>query len=305
MSRVIVTGATGFLGQHMLPFLAERGFEVHALSRRSPPATAAGVEWHQASLFDQEELSSLLRKMRCSHLVHLAWYTTPPLYWEAPENTAWVNASLNLFRAFAEAGGRRILAAGSCAEYSWEDGCCREDTTPLEPTSLYGRSKETVRRMLNELASTTGISAVWARVFFPYGPGEHPTKLVSSLSSALLKGETAECATPNVARDFIYAVDAASALDAVLVSNLTGAVNIGNGAPIRIRQIAEKVAHIIGRVDLLRYGNAPTEDRPVVADVTKLRDNVHWTPRYSLDDGVAQTVEWVRYQLKSQIASPR
>jgi nucleoside-diphosphate-sugar epimerase len=210
-----------------------------------------------------------------------------------------------LFREFAKAGGHRIVAMGSCAEYNWKQGSGREGATSLQPASLYGRSKQSLRRMLDDLASSGAVNAAWARLFFPYGPGEHPSKLVSSLSTALLKGEAAECATPDLRRDFIYAADVGSALASVLASDLTGAIDIGSGVAVRIREVAESVARAIGRTDLLRFRTpvpGADEDPPVIADVTRLKDQLHWTPRYSLETGVDKTVAWVRHALQSPAA---
>jgi nucleoside-diphosphate-sugar epimerase len=294
MKRVLVTGASGFIGRPLLPLLVAAGFEVHAVGHSAPHGHPAAVQWHRADLLDATQAKALVRRAACSHLIHLAWYTTPPVYWEAPENRAWVEASSALFREFADAGGKRILATGSCAEYSWKEGPCKEDITPLEPGTLYGKSKVELQRRLAGWAQGD-IEWAWARIFFPYGPGEHPSKLVSSLAIALLKGEPAHCATPEVRRDFIYVSDAASALAAVLQSEFFGTINVGCGVAAKVREIAEKTAHKIGRPDLLHF-NSPEAGRSdhsvVVADVTRLRHQVRWLPQHDLSEGISQTVAW-------------
>ena len=112
MSRILLTGATGFIGRHVLPRL--KG-EVHAVTTRPPPA-GDSVRWHRADLLSSAEI---VAEVRPEVLVHLAWYVEPGRYWTAPENIQWVEASLALLRAFAGAGGRRAVVAGTSAEYDW------------------------------------------------------------------------------------------------------------------------------------------------------------------------------------------
>src|SRR5688572_5048389 len=140
MKRVLVTGASGFLGLHALPVLAARGFEVHATSLRKQPVVP-GVRWHQSNLLDEQSIARLIAEVRVSHLLHLAWCAVPGRFWTAPENLLWAGASLNLIRAFRDHGGERVVVAGTCAEYDWHAGPCREDTTPIRPATVYGRCK--------------------------------------------------------------------------------------------------------------------------------------------------------------------
>ena len=165
---VLVTGASGFIGRNALAPLRASGFEVHAVGRRQLAADDAdGVVWHPVDLLDATTRAGLVRDIAPSHLLHLAWYAEPGRFWTAPENLAWAEASIGLFRDFAACGGSRAVFAGTCAEYDWSGGVCREDTTPLRPATLYGACKLAVAGVVT--AAGAGPSTAWGRVFFPMG----------------------------------------------------------------------------------------------------------------------------------------
>jgi nucleoside-diphosphate-sugar epimerase len=292
MNRLLVTGATGFLG---VPCVARATaeFEVHAAARGSgPPFT--GVVYHTCDLFDAEQVNTLLATVRPTHLLHLAWIATPGVYWTSPENYRWVEASKHLLTAFAERGGQRAVVAGTCAEYDWTAaGACNEFTTPTRPATVYGRCKNE----LCEWCERCGVSVAWARLFFLYGPGEHSARLVPSVARALLAGDVAECSGGTQQRDFLHTTDVADALLALLQSDITGPVNVGSGEPVAVRSVIETVAEECGRPELVRFGARPTpaNDPPLlVADVTRLRDELGWQPRIALEDGLRECVKWWR-----------
>ncbi len=296
MSRVLVTGATGFIGRHTLSRLAERGFEVHAVARSAPP-DGSEATWHTTDLLARGAAERLVRAIRPSHLLHLAWFATPGEFWSSPENHRWVEASTNLIREFAAAGGNRVVVAGTCAEYDWSSGLCVEGETRLEPATLYGRCKQTLHERTEQLAREAGIADAWGRIFFVYGPHEHPSRLVASVIRSLLRGEEARCSHGQQVRDFLHVVDVADAFVALVDSDAAGPVNIASGSPKRLRDLVELVADEVGCRDLLRFGAVPTppgEPPVLVADVRRLGEELGWVPRLSLEEGVAQTVEWWR-----------
>src|SRR5262245_25682090 len=131
MEKVLITGATGFLGRHCLAPLLARSAEVHAAARSAAARPDSRVHAHSIDLLDNDQVSAMLAEIRPTQLLHLAWITTPGVYWTSPENPRWVAAGENLMRVFAANGGRRAVFAGSCAEYDWNCGPCRETTTPL------------------------------------------------------------------------------------------------------------------------------------------------------------------------------
>lgn len=289
---VLVTGATGFIGRHVIAPLLRGGAVVHAVSRgrRELP----GVRTWACDLFDRQRTRDVVAAVRPTHLLHLAWEATPGRFWTSPDNLDWVAASLHLVRAFAEAGGKRVVAAGTCAEYDWTvgDGTFREDH-PTNPSTLYGAAKDATRRVVQAYCEGTGLSWAWGRVFNPYGPGEPAGKLVGSVINALARGEPARCSAGTQVRDYLHVEDVANAFFRLLISDVLGGVNIGSGIGTSVGEVAKKLGELAGRPDLIRLGELPTRaDEPlrVVADVRRLTAEVGWRPRFDIRSGVADTL---------------
>jgi nucleoside-diphosphate-sugar epimerase len=233
--------------------------------------------------------------VRPTHLLHLAWYVPPGKYWTSLENIRWLEASLDLLQQFAEHGGSRVVTAGTCAEYSWSPGgVCHELNTPLEPASLYGASKDALRRMQESLANQLGFSSAWGRVFFPYGPGEPADRLVPSVIQRLLRGEPAPCSHGRQVRDFMHVDDVARAFAVLLDSDRAGVVNIASGCPVTIADVVMTIGDLLGRSDLIQLGALPTragEPDELLADTDALR-SLGFSPRFNLREGLMETVRW-------------
>jgi len=300
VNRVLVTGAAGFIGRHCLGELLQRGFEVHALSSRPVTKGGGAVVWHRANLLEPSQTAALIDRVRPSHLLHLAWYTVPGEYWTSLENLRWVEGSLRLFLEFARQGGRRVVAAGSCSEYEWRAGTYGEATTPLAPMSLYGTAKHAVQLLLAALARGAGLSAAWGRIFYVFGPHEHPERLVPQVVTSLLRREPARCSHGAQRRDFLYVKDVASALVTLLASPVTGPVNIGSGKALPLAELIGKIAEVLDGSRLVELGavaGGAGEPELVVADVRRLHEEVGWQPGFSLEQGIEETAEWWREQL--------
>ncbi|MEW5982051.1 MAG: NAD(P)-dependent oxidoreductase [Acidobacteriota bacterium] len=300
--RVVVTGATGFIGRHVVPALLDRGYEVHVVTSGRGGQDTSRLIWHRLNILDPGGSRTLFEQVRATHLVHLAWVVDPGAFWTSRENLRWVGASLDLVRTFVESGGKRIVIAGTCAEYRWGVQDLSEETTPLEPRSLYGASKDALRRILATLAVQERVELAWGRLFFLYGPHEPPVRLVPSVTTALLRGEVAHCASGRAERDYLYVADAGEAMAAILDSAILGPVNIASGTAVQTREIITQVGEECGRPDLISLGALP--DRPddpdrICADVRRLRGDVGWTPRVPLDEGIHLTVRWWRDRLRA------
>ena len=300
MKRVLVTGATGFIGRHSLAGLLAADYEVHAVTLEPPLVDPSSVVWHRADLLDTHHIPDLLATVRPSHLLHFAWYATPGRYWIAPENLQWVQASLALLQAFTQAGGQRVVMAGTCAEYDWNYGFCSEAITPLAPRTLYGVCKHALQMMLIRFAQDNQVSSAWGRVFFLYGPHERRERLIPTVICSLLRNEPALCTHGNQVRDFLHVQDAASAFVALLDSSVTGPVNVASGQAVRLKDMIDAIAAKTDQAQLVRLGAIPTpiDEAPfLVADVRRLRDDVGWQPHFDLTTGLDQTIDWWRQLL--------
>jgi nucleoside-diphosphate-sugar epimerase len=306
MKRALVTGATGFIGSHVLAPLCARGFEVHTIGRTNP--ANAGVVHHRMDLFDARRTSEIVHAIRATHLIHLSWYAEPGQFWCAPQNLDWVSASLRLARDFTEAGGRRIVAAGTCAEYSWGPDLLVEGESLCNPNTLYGASKDALRRLLHAFGDVTQISVSWGRVFFLYGPHEKAGRLVSDAITSLLAGKRFETSHGRQCRDFMHVEDVAAAFASLADSDVRGAVNIGSGAATPVREILAQIARETGRSELVAFGArplSPAEPDTITASTRRLREEVGFRPGYDLARGIAQTVAWRRTAPAPDHAAPK
>ncbi len=302
-NRVLVTGATGFLGSHCLRPLVARGYEVLALHRERPPVDEAGVRWVRSDIMDRVAMGRLLEEHRPNGLLHLAWFVEPGKLITDPSNLSWVAASLDLIRAFRERGGERCTISGSCYEYDWRFGYCVEDVTPCEPDTLYGAAKDSLRRTFLSYCNVTGLSGSWGRAFFMYGPRENPSRLVSSVILSLLNGQPAKSSHGLQVRDYLHIQDVADGMVALFASANRGAYNIAAGTSTTIREIVELLGKITGRTDLLQIGALPARanDAPLVlGDGRRALGDFGWKPRLGLEAGLEETVDWWRAHLNSR-----
>ena len=308
--RVLVSGAGGFIGRWSVPALLRRGYDVHAVlsgnAARDVPEQLSGARTHNADLFDDSAVAELLRAVRPTHLLHFAWIATPGLYWHSPENYRWLSASERLLRAFRAHGGHRALMAGSCAEYDWSRAAvCDEKASPLADASTaslsaYAECKIRLQRALAEFGREDEFSTAWGRIFFQFGPHEHPERLVASVICNLLLSREAPCSEGSQIRSFLHVADVGAAFAAVLDSELEGPVNIGSDERITVADLVRRIGRQIGRSEFLRIGArpaSPQEPALLVPELRRLREEVRWQPAFTLDEGLRDAIAWWRSRL--------
>jgi nucleoside-diphosphate-sugar epimerase len=295
--RVLVTGASGFIGKHVAVRLQSMGHEVVGVCRAPSPDLL--IDWRVADLLAPGAAAALMDEVRPDALLHLAWCTEHGKFWRDPVNLTWVARSCDLIEAATRVGVRRIVIAGTCFEYAFLDGDCDERTTPVENHFLYDTAKDACRRVTEAWCQEKGVSFGWARLFHFYGAGEHPARLVGSIARSLARGEAARCSSGQVLRDYMHVADAGAAVAALVASEATGIVNIASGEPVRIADIARALGEGAGRGDLVHLGALP--DRPddpprITASVDRLRQEVGFSPRFDLRTGLADVYDWWRAQ---------
>ena len=206
-----------------------------------------------------------------------------------------------LHRANGQSGGNRVVVAGSGLEYDWRYGYCNEELTPTNPATFYGVCKNSARQVIEAYAKLVGLSYSWGRVFFLYGPNENPNRLIAYVINSLLKSEQANCSHGNQVRDFLHAYDAANALIHLLESEYNGIVNIASGEPIKLKELMLLAAEEIGKNNLLKLGAitaAASDTDLVVADVSRLKNELGWRQKFSNVEGIKNTIEWWKKEIK-------
>ena len=291
--KVLVTGARGFIGRSTIAPLMSSGFEVHAVGRSRGEAA---VEWHVADLHDRSGMRRVVETVRPTHLLHLAWCAIPGEFWTSAENLRWIESSLSLLEGFAESGGRRAVFAGTCVEYAPGEETRNEESTPLRPDTLYGASKLAFALVAAQYCRQKNIGFTWGRLFQPYGPHEHPSRVIPAVINALLRGEPARCTAGDQIRDFIHVADCGRAFAALVAGDVDGAFNIATGVPHRLGDVLRLIARRLGREELLQLGALPQragEAPSIVADVSRLR-RIGWSESLTLEEGIDDAIDWWR-----------
>jgi len=294
--KIVVTGGTGFLGSAFVQSAQAAGHEVAVLSRGKTAIPKAAVPLVGSMAEPPWPAIEAFAPEAC---VHAAWIATPGTYLESPENHDWVRWSFDFLTRLPDLGVRHLTVLGTCIEYAITGQRLREDTTPLAPVSTYARCKCELHERLrgqgtphSALRTPHSTALAWARVFYPYGEGEHPARLASSLIARLRQGEPVTLRTPRSVKDYIHANDVATALLAVVEQRFAGAINVGTGEGVAVETIARELARLLQRPELIQMPeNSPADPLDhVVADVTRLRA-LGWRPQVTLEAGLRRLVE--------------
>jgi len=302
--RVLITGASGFIGSHLARLLVQEGCEVFTLLRpESDPWRIRDLlpvlRVVEGDLLDPGGAwADRLGSIRPEACFHFAWYTEPGVFLHSALNLQYMIASVALATRLADAGCRRLVIAGSFSEYDQRLGYLAEDSA-LRPNTLYGATKAALYQSLALWAPKVGIDLLWPRIFGVYGPGEHAKRFVPAVITATLRGEATRLTPGEQMRDYLHVADVAGAVWAAAQSDLNGPINIGSGKPVAIGDLARLIGDLVGRPDLIRLGDLPyREGDPmfVCANTQLLRSATGWAPRFDLETGLRDTIAWWQEQ---------
>lgn len=297
-TRVLVTGAAGFIGSRLVARLVAEGARVHAMDLRA--SDAPGIEAaHVADITDAEAVDAVVAAARPVHVFHLAGFkersSTPEAFRLA--SAVNVRGTLNLLFAMVELdpGAASFVAMGTSEEYGQGPTPFRE-SQPEQPLSAYGVSKAEATQLCRAFQRSMGVPAVVLRPTIAYGPGQPPDLFLSALVASLARGERFPMTAGEQTRDFVYVDDI---VDAQLLAATTPAaagrvINIGSGEPVRLRDLAQTVARLMDAEGLLGLGEVPYrtgENMEYRSDVSLAREILGWEPSVSLEEGLRRTIE--------------
>lgn len=302
--KALITGINGFIGAQTARKCLEAGWEVVGMIRPTSnldrvKEIEGKVQWVHGDLGSIPEAIENLNDVRPDICIHHAWYAEPGKYPHAIENLGSLNGTLELVTRLPEIGCHRFVGIGTCFEYDFDRGWLREDS-PCVPATLYAGCKHAAAVALPKLAEKVEVDACWVRLFYQYGPFEDHRRLVSSVIKALLAGQTVDTTEGGQVRDFLHVEDVGSGIFAAAEKGLKGIVNVGSGQPVTVRKIVETISTSLGREELVNFGARPynpTDPPFVVANATRLKTETDWQPKWNLENGLAQTIDWWRSQV--------
>ena len=239
--RVLLTGASGFLGRSVVELLSRQGIDTVVAGRRPLHGVNAN-KFLQVDFLSSVDFNELIKSSGATHLLHFAWFTEHGKYWTSSLNLRWIDATVRLTEAFCLAGGQQVVLAGTCAEYDWSYGYCSEANTPLNPATLYGTAKDVTRRLVTAVCAEHQVPCAWGRIFLPYGPGEDVRRLIPALTDVFDGKRTPFGVNATAFRDFLHVEDVADGFLTLLQSESVGAFNICSGQPVQIAEVVKLLA---------------------------------------------------------------
>lgn len=261
--RVAVTGATGFLGRHVVPALRQRGAEVTVMLR--PGGDAGAKPWTKGLAAAAVDLADppadAYDRLGCPQaVVHLAWQGLPN-YRSLHHFESELPLQYRFLKRLVESGLPRLVVTGTCFEYGMQSGALAE-TLPAAPTNPYGYAKDGLRRQLEYLKATRPFSLAWARLFYMYGEGQAANSLLPQLERALAAGDKSfDMSAGEQLRDYLPVSEVARSLAALAFDDGDpGPVNVCSGVPTSVRGLVEGWLAERGATIALNRGHYPYPD---------------------------------------------
>jgi dolichol-phosphate mannosyltransferase len=305
MKRVLLSGATGFVGANLARHLLHQGHTVHLLVRPGAPSwrlagISAEVRQHEADLTDVATLERIAAATRPEWVFHLAAFGAYSWQTDTLQMVQTnLTGTINLVQACMRVGFDAFVNSGSSSEYGFVEHAPAE-TQRLEPNSHYAVSKAAATLFCRHTAQQHGLHIPTLRLYSVYGPYEEPRRLIPSLILHGLRGELPPLVAPDTARDFVYADDVCDAyLRAAAQPNQEpGAIyNVGTGTQTTLHEVVEVARALFGIEAAPQWGTLECRQWDTatwVADSRKLRETLGWQPRTPFAEGFRQAAAWFR-----------
>jgi len=300
---VAVTGATGFIGMHLLRGLHAAGAEIVAIAaadKHIERLDSLPFPLQRVVLDDTSNVGDAIREAKAEYVIHLSAFVSTARSLDALDATLRENLlpTISLLTAAAEVHADRVILMGSCEEYS-------QKTSPFDtalatdPSSPYGASKAAVTAYARMFSNSFGLSTVVLRPSVVYGPGQSERMLISQVMKAISENRSVEVTAGEQTRDFIYVEDVVNAIIRSLIAPgaENGVWNVGSGEVVTVRSCLESIERITGRTGLIEYGRRPYSESEIFKYELKAEETcaaLDWKPSITLDEGLRKTWEFFR-----------
>lgn len=304
MAKILITGATGFIGSNLLRRLVKTEHEIHILHRTGSNfwrivEVISHVKQHEVDLSEAEKLKKIIGSICPDYIFHLA---NAGLYGGVSSSDAGLVKTnllglIHLLDALHEVPYKGFINVGSSSEYGLAQSPMREDGA-CAPINVYGITKLAATCYANYLGKIKGKPIMTFRLFSPFGPYDDHRRLISKTILALSAGHNLSLANPNAVRDYIFIDDV---IDLLLKSMekseaYRGEIfNVGCGKEHTIKTVVDIITREMRARAKIEWGQAmaqPLEPATWEADMTKTFASFDWRPRYPLEEGLEKSIAW-------------
>jgi nucleoside-diphosphate-sugar epimerase len=276
-TRVLLTGATGFVGRQVLNALLEKDVRIRCVTRKEsaqqlPISDKIDPCVITTDLFQENEDWWKTTLQSTDLIIHLAWYAEPGKYQFSPKNIECLIGTLRMAHSAIEVGVKRFVGIGTCLEYQQSERRVGIND-PLNPTSPYAACKTAAFLTLAHCLRQSGIDFAWCRLFYLYGEGEDSRRLAPMIRDALTHCRQVNLTSGKQVRDYLNVSEAGRQISKIALGDYAGPANICSGEAVTVRQFAESIADEYNRRELLNFGSRMDNavDPPYVVGVPSLR----------------------------------
>ncbi len=299
--KILITGATGFVGQHVTRQLLESGAEVAVLTRNQyglKNLDTKKIKIIEGSLDSLADCGKQIKKFDAEICIHLAWSGIPDYSHEVSKKNLDQSISLIDF-LLAETNCKKIISSGSCFEYGTASGELTEET-PEENTSAIAWAKNSLKNYLALRCQEKNLSWIWLRIFYVYGPGQREKSLIPTLYKAASLGTAPQIQNPNNANDFVYISDVSNAISKACVHNAeSGVYNIGSGNLFSVADMWSLVQRYVSSIAPLSTEKNKSSAIKGYANIQKAKNKLNWEPKIVTEKGVKEFVAYLSDQEKT------
>ena len=306
--KIFLTGSTGFVGSHLLRAMLKENYDIHICIRKESDLFKIMDIKDQVSLTlldlsNRDAVNEYFKKHRFDTVIYCAWQGVSGDFRNDLgqfDNLLFIS---NLFEISRKTGTKKWIGFGSQAEYAAHTSSI-DETYKTEPTTLYGISKLSVYHMLKILSTEYEISFSWIRIFSCYGPYDNEKTFIPYMIKNILLNNSLELTKGEQLWDFLYIDDLTSGIISVLKNNIDGVINLGSGKTVQISDVAKIIKDMINDDYELNFGTKEYRHDQVMylhADISKLKNMCSWTPKWSLEKGIKNTIEFIKDQTKTNI----
>lgn len=291
--KIIITGGTGLIGQHVISTLISDGYDVYATYSREKP-NIDNVTWIKCDILNYNDINNLFLCVNASYLMHLAWVVEGDFF-NSNLNFDFIVSGINILKAFKLHGGKRAIYTGTGTEYDYSQYPINENYR-LKPQSIYASCKNSLREIAEVYCKNNNIEFLWCRIFNVIGYNKNKTRLTAYIINNLLEDKEVTINNGNFFRDYIYTKDLAFYLVELLKTNTQGAINVCSGTAVKLEDYAIKIAKLLNKEHLLKI-NTNTHDKNIVnylGNNNKLLSIVEKEPKYSIDSALDDILDEIK-----------